>query len=159
MKSKDILVEQEVLVTPINGEVIPLSEVEDEAFSKGIIGKGIAIMPKEGKVYAPADGVVTTLFPTFHAIGITTDNGAEVLIHVGMDTVQLEGKYFIPSVKQGDRVKLGDLLLSFDYEKIKESGFSTVTPVLVTNYDRYLDVVETDKKSVVKGDELITIVV
>ena len=159
MKSKDILVQQEVLVTPINGDVIPLSEVEDEAFSKGIIGKGIAIMPKEGKVYAPADGVVTTLFPTFHAIGITTDNGAEVLIHVGMDTVQLEGKYFIPSVKQGDRVKLGDLLLSFDYEKIKESGFSTVTPVLVTNYDRYLDVVETDKKSVVKGDELITIVV
>lgn len=158
-ESKEDLVHQEVLSAPIKGEVVPLSKVDDEAFSKGIIGKGLAILPTEGKVYAPADGVITTFFPTGHAIGITTDKGAEVLIHVGMNTVQLEGKYYTPVVKQGDKVKKGDLLLRFDEVEIEKAGFSTVTPVIVTNYDRYLEIVATDKKSVTTGEDIITIIV
>lgn len=153
------LVHQEVLLAPVKGEIIPLSKVDDKAFSKGIIGKGLAIVPTEGKVYAPADGVITTFFPTNHAIGMTTEKGAEVLIHVGMDTVQLEGKYFTPVVKQGDKVKKGDLLLRFDETEIEKAGFSTVTPVIVTNYDRYLDIVVTDKKLVATDEDIITIIV
>ena len=158
-ESEKDLVHQEVLLAPVKGEIIPLSKVDDNAFSKEIIGKGLAIVPTEGKVYAPADGVITTFFPTNHAIGMTTEKGAEVLIHVGMDTVQLEGKYFTPVVKQGDKVKKGDLLLRFDQTEIKKAGFSTVTPVIVTNYDRYLDIVATDKESVTTDDDIITIIV
>lgn len=157
-ESNETLVHKEVLLSPIKGEIVPLSKVDDDAFSKEIIGKGLAIVPTEGKVYAPADGVITTFFPTGHAIGMTTDKGAEVLIHVGMDTVQLEGEYFTPVVKQGDKVKKGDLILRFDESEIEKAGFSTVTPVIVTNYDRYLDIVATDKKSVTTNDDIITII-
>lgn len=153
------LTNQELIFSPLKGEVTELSKVEDEAFSTGLLGKGIAIKPVEGKVVAPANGVVTTFFPTGHALGITTDNGTEILIHVGMDTVQLEGKYFTPRVKQGDKIKAGDVLLEFDIDKIKESGFSTITPVIITNSDNYLDIIETDKKDINYKEDLLTVVV
>ena len=153
------LTNQEVIISPLKGEIIELSKVEDEAFSTGLLGKGIAIKPVEGKVVAPANGVVTTFFPTGHALGITTDNGTEILIHVGMDTVQLDGKYFTPRVKQGDKIKAGDVLLEFDIDKIKESGFSTITPVIITNFDNYLDIIETDKKDINYKEDLLTVVV
>lgn len=157
--NKEVLVKQETIYSPIKGNVKALSEIEDEAFSKGALGKGIAIEPLEGKVIAPADGVLTTLFPTNHAIGITTDNGAEVLIHIGMDTVNLEGKYFTPKVKQGETIKKGDVLLEFDIKGIKSEGYSVITPVIVTNYEQYLDVIETDKKEVSFSDEVLNIVI
>ncbi|MGU8655062.1 beta-glucoside-specific PTS transporter subunit IIABC [Clostridium perfringens] len=153
------LTNQEVIVSPLKGEVTELSKVEDEAFSTGLLGKGIAINPVEGKVIAPANGVVTTFFPTGHALGITTDNGTEILIHVGMDTVQLEGKYFTPRVKQGDKIKSGDILLEFNIDKIKESGLSTITPVIITNSDNYLDIIETDKKYINYKEDLLTVIV
>jgi beta-glucoside PTS system EIICBA component len=153
------LVKQEILFSPLKGEVRPLSEVKDEAFSKGALGKGIAIEPTEGKVIAPVDGVLTTFFPTCHALGITSDNGAEILIHVGMDTVQLEGKHFTPKAKQGDIVKAGDVLLEFDIKAIKDEGYSVITPVIITNSDNYLDVIETDKKNISYKEDLLTVMI
>lgn len=156
---KDVLVNKEILVSPLKGNIIDLSEVEDAAFASGALGKGVAIKPIEGKVFAPADGTLTTLFPTSHALGITTNKGTEILIHVGMDTVQLEGKYFTPKVKQGEKVKKGQLLLAFDINAIAKEGFSIVTPVIVTNADNYLDVVVTDSKKTSYNENLLTVLV
>lgn len=158
-KTENPLVKQEILSSPLKGEVKPLSEVKDEAFAKGALGKGIAIEPVEGKVIAPVDGVLTTFFPTGHALGITSTNGAEILIHVGMDTVQLEGKYFTPKAKQGDAVKAGDVLLEFDIKAIKNEGYSVITPVIITNSDQYLDVIETDKKIINYSEDLLTVMI
>jgi PTS system beta-glucosides-specific IIC component len=157
--NNDELVKQELLVSPLKGEVKPLSEVKDAAFSSGALGKGIAIEPVEGKVIAPVDGVLTTFFPTGHALGITSNKGAEILIHVGMDTVQLEGKHFTPKAKQGDTVKAGDILLEFDVDAIKAEGYSLITPVIVTNSDQYLDIVETDKKTIDYKENLLTVMI
>ncbi len=156
---ENTLVKQETIVSPLKGEIKPLSEVKDEAFSKGALGKGIAIYPTEGKVVAPIDGVLTTFFPTGHALGITSDNGAEILIHVGMDTVQLEGKYFTPKAKQGDTVKAGQVLLEFNIKAIEAAGYSLITPVLITNSDNYLDVIETDKKTIDYKEDLLTVLI
>lgn len=153
-----VLVNEEVLVSPLKGEITSLSEVQDAAFASGALGKGIAIKPAEGKVIAPADGTVTTFFPTGHALGITTDKGTEILIHVGMDTVQLEGKFFTPKVSQGAKVKKGDILLEFDIKEIEKAGYSTITPVIITNTADYLDVVETDKKQVNYKENLLTVI-
>ena len=153
------LISKEIIVSPLKGEVMPLEMIKDEVFSKGLLGKGIAIEPSEGKVVSPVNGVVTTLFPTYHAIGITSDKGAEILIHIGMDTVQLEGKCFTPKVAQGDRIKVGQLLLEFDIKGIKEAGFQVTTPVIITNSDNYLDVIETDKKTIECKEELITVMI
>lgn len=139
---KSLNKEKETLKMPIEGEVVKLSEVSDDAFSQGIIGKGVAIIPFKGLVKSPVKGTVTTLFPTYHAIGITSDMGVEILIHVGMDTVNLQGKHFSPKINQGDRVEIGDELLQFDIKAIEEAGYSTVTPIVVTNYDQYFDVIE-----------------
>ena len=152
------IMKEEILTSPIKGTVKPLSEVKDEAFASGLLGKGIAIEPKEGKVIAPADGTLTTLFPTLHALGITTDSGAELLIHVGMDTVKLEGKHFKVRVKQGDKIKKGDVLLEFDINAIKKAGYSLETPVIITNFDKYLDIIETSKNTVEHGENLITVI-
>ena len=129
------------LVSPLAGELLPLSEVKDEVFSKGYIGKGIAIEPTKGEVISPVNGTITTFFPTGHAIGITSDSGVEILIHVGMDTVNLEGKHFKPLVKKGDKVTVGQKLLNFDLEEIKKEGYSVITPVVITNSAQYKDVV------------------
>ena len=123
----------EVLGAPIKGEVIPLEKVDDEVFSQGILGKGIAIEPSVGEVYAPCDGKVTNLVDTHHAIGITSDKGTDILIHVGIDTVKLGGEFYEYNVKDGQTVKKGDLLMTFDMEKIRSAGYKLTTPVVVTN--------------------------
>lgn len=143
---------------PIKGNVVALADVKDEAFSSESMGKGIAIEPEEGKVYAPADGVISTFFPTGHAIGITTDLGTEILIHVGMDTVEMNGDGFEPQKSQGDKVKKGDLLLKFNIDKIKAARHPVTTPVIITNSDDYADVIPTNALKVNSGDELIQII-
>lgn len=129
-----------IVISPVKGSVLPLSSSSDEAFASGALGNGVVIIPDEGKVVAPFDGTVMSLFPTKHAIGIVSSTGAEVLIHVGINTVDLNGKCFNSKVKQGDSVKAGDTLVEFDIEGIKEAGYSTETMVLVTNTDSYKDI-------------------
>jgi len=155
----ETLVKQETVVSPIKGNVIALSQVADEAFSSGAMGKGIAVEPAEGKVYSPVDGVLTNVFPSGHAIGITSDNGVEILIHVGKDTVKLRGQFFTPKKKQGEQVKKGDLLLEFDMDAIRAAGYDLTTPVIVTNSGSYLDVIETEKKSIGFREDLLTVVI
>ncbi len=148
---------EENISAPIQGKVIPLSKVEDEAFAGGDLGSGVAIIPSVGEIKAPFDGEITTLFPTLHAIGITGDNGIEMLIHIGFDTVKLNGKPFTAKVKQGDHVKKGDLLLTFDIEEIKAAGCGITTPIIITNTANYLDVVPKDIEEAKFGDSIITI--
>jgi PTS system beta-glucosides-specific IIC component len=135
-----IIVAAEELYSPIKGEVKPLSEVNDPTFSAGIMGQGIAIQPEKGVVVSPVTGKVTTIFKTKHAIGITSDNGAEILIHVGLDTVKLDGKHFIAHVKDGDFVDVGDQLVSFDMDAIQAEGYDLITPIIITNTDRYEEI-------------------
>lgn len=144
-----------VIASPLKGTVVNLSDVQDEAFSSGALGKGAAVMPAEGVIYAPADGTISAFFPTGHAIGMTTTDGVELLIHVGMDTVQLEGKGFTPLAKAGDVVKKGQKLLEFDMDLITKAGFSMVTPVLVANTAEYAAVIPVNKENVSAGDALI----
>jgi PTS system beta-glucosides-specific IIC component len=133
---------KEYVAAPIEGEVVPLSSAKDEAFAQGLLGQGVLIYPAKGEVIAPFDGTVMTLFPTKHAIGLISDTGLEVLIHVGLDTVQLNDKHFEAFVQQGDKVKKGDKLISFDKEAIVSEGYSVETPVIVTNSATYDSVVE-----------------
>lgn len=128
-------IEYDVLSAHMSGTVVPLSEVDDEAFSSGALGDGIAIEPSEGKLYAPADATVEAVFDSKHAISLNTHSGAELLLHIGIDTIKLGGKYFTPHVKAKQRVKKGDLLISFDMEAIKASGYSLITPMVVCNSD------------------------
>lgn len=122
------------LTSPLTGKVIPLSEVKDNTFAQGLMGEGFAIVPSEGAVYAPYNGKVTALYPSNHAIGLTLDNGIEVLIHVGLDTVELNGKYFERKVNQNDVVKQGQLLIKFDLEEIKKN-YDVTTPVIFLHSD------------------------
>ena len=140
------------LDSPLNGQLIELKDVKDPAFASGAMGKGAAVKDPDGKVYSPVDGTVTVLFGTKHAIGIHAEDGADILIHVGIDTVNLGGKYFDAKIAQGDAVKKGQLLLEFDPEGIKSAGYDTTTPVLVTNAFDY------DKITVALGDKEITTV-
>ncbi|QGH36787.1 PTS beta-glucoside transporter subunit IIABC [Gracilibacillus salitolerans] len=130
-------VKSEEITSPLTGEMRKLEEIDDTAFASGALGKGIAIEPTDGKLVSPVSGTISALFPTKHAIGITSDNGAEILIHVGLDTVQLDGKYFETSLQQGERVEKGQELLTFDIEGIQKAGFQITTPVVVTNHDQY----------------------
>ena len=155
---KSTKLEKEIVVSPIKGEVLNLSDIEDAAFSSGVLGQGVAIIPSDGKVVAPVDGVVTTLFPSLHAIGILSDEGVEVLIHIGLNTVQLEGRGFEACIKQGDRITKGETILKFDIDVIKEAGYSVVTPIVVTNSSQFLDVVQTESKNIELEDNLITVI-
>lgn len=145
------------IASPMEGDIVPLEDVKDQAFSSGALGKGLAIEPKKGVVLAPVDGEIATFFPTGHAIGIKADNGTEILIHVGMDTVKLEGKYFHPKAKSGDKIKKGQVILEFDMDAIREEGYSLVTPVLVSDAGNFLDVIPSDAKEVHMGDNIITL--
>ncbi|MEK4301454.1 PTS beta-glucoside transporter subunit IIBCA [Oceanobacillus sp. FSL W8-0428] len=146
------------LKSPLDGELIPLENVNDETFSSGIMGKGIAIKPENGKLYAPCDGVVSAAFSSGHAVGLTTDDGVEILVHIGIDTVSLEGKYFHSSVEKGQVIKKGDLLIEFDIDQIVKAGYETTTIVIITNSDDYLDVVPVNKKNVKAADDLLAII-
>lgn len=143
------------IASPLKGEVRKLSEIKDEAFASGVLGKGAAIVPEEGKVYAPADGEITALFPTLHALGMRTEEGAELLIHIGLDTVQLGGEGFEAHIKEGDRVKKGQLMISFDMELIAGKGYCLETPVLITNSDDYLEVIEMAEGKILPGEGLL----
>lgn len=153
------LEKKEVISSPLTGEIKLLAEVDDPVFASEAMGKGIAIEPTVGEAVSPVNGVVSTVFPTGHAIGIASDEGAEILIHIGINTVQLEGKYYSPVVKQGDRVKQGDLLVNFDIEKIKEAGYPVITPIIITNTNRYVDIIETSKETVRSKEGLLTLVI
>lgn len=146
-----------LIAAPLNGETIELSKAPDEAFSTGVLGQGLAFIPTEGKLYAPCDGEITAFFPTGHAIGIKSTKGAEILIHVGMDTVKMNGDGFKAMKMQGDMVKQGDLLLEFDIEKIKAAGYEIITPMVVTNTDEYTNVMPVAAGSVKAGDTAIMI--
>ena len=147
-KSKDVL-------APLKGVVVPLSEVKDQVFAGGSMGKGVAIHPTEGKVYAPFDATVTALFPTLHAIGLTGKDGLEVLIHVGIDTVDLNGKYFSTLVEQGEMVKQGQLLLEFDANGIENDGYDTTTMIIFTSLSAEAKVDVIDHASVDCQDILV----
>ena len=149
--------EEETILSPIKGEVKPIEESSDAAFASGALGKGVVILPEEGKVYAPVTGTVTVLFPSLHAIGITSDAGVELLIHIGINTVQLNGEGFTAHIKQGDQLKQGQLLVEFDMNKIKEAGYSLETPVLVTNYADLKEVKNTNASSVQLQETLIEV--
>ena len=144
------------IAAPITGEVKPLSECQDQVFAEGTLGKGVIIEPIEGKVYAPCDGVVSEVFDTLHAIGIQSDNEAEILIHVGMDTVRLNGQGFKAHVQNGEKIRNGQLLLEFDMDFIRSQGLPLTTPVIVTNPENYPDMRE-NLGNVKHGDELITL--
>ncbi len=146
-----------VILSPLKGEVILLKDVPDETFAGEYMGKGTAIEPSEGSVVAPFTGTVTTLFPTGHAIGLTSEDGVEVLIHIGLDTVNLEGKGFTAHIAQGDKVKSGTLLVSFDLEAIKEAGYKTVTPVIVTNTGNFASITATANGVIDQGSPILSV--
>ena len=149
--------QNETLVTPIVGDVVALADVNDPVFSSGAMGQGIAVKPSQGVVYAPADAEVSIAFPTGHAFGLKTINGAEVLIHVGIDTVTMNGEGFEAKVAQGDKVKAGDVLATFDSNKIAAAGLDDTTMVIVTNTADYASVAPVATGSVAKGDAVIEV--
>lgn len=146
------------LKSPLSGKVLPLSDVPDKVFSSGAMGKGLAIDPEKGELIAPADGEITTIFPTGHAVGLTTKDGIEILMHIGMDTVELEGQGFETFVKQGDQVKAGDLLVRFDIEAIKAAGYSVITPIVITNTEHFADVLELNQEELISSEDFLAIV-
>ena len=142
------------LFAPVTGEAIPLSEVKDPAFSQGILGQGVGIKPSEGKVVAPCDATVAQMFDTGHAVSLETPFGAEVLIHVGLDTVELKGQGFTVHAKAGDKVKKGQLLIQFDIPAITAAGYDVTTPVVVCNSDEFNEV-KTHTGPVTNADAVI----
>lgn len=143
---------------PVEGEIVSLEDVADETFSSGIMGKGIAIRPKNGRVYSPCDGKVTATFKSKHAIGLLAHDDIEILIHIGIDTVSLEGKYFKSFVNKDEEVKKGDLLVEFDLEKIKAEGYDPIVVIIVTNSNDYLDVLSTQKRNIEVSEDLLTLI-
>ena len=144
--------EANTIYSPLTGEAIPLENVQDQTFASGVLGKGFAIIPEEGKVYAPFTGTVELLYDTKHALGISSKDGMELLIHVGLNTVELDGKYFTAHVTSGEEMKKGQLLLEFDIPKIKEAGYDITTPVIVTNADNYNEI-KVEKTGTIKAEE------
>ena len=151
-KSKKIMI-----YSPVNGNKVKLSKVSDETFAKEIAGKGMAVEPADGRITAPFDGEVVTVFRTKHVIGLRSSEGVELMIHIGIDTVELEGKYFTAHVADGDFVKAGDLLMEFDKQAIEAAGYETVVPVIVTNTGSYLDIITSEEGAVKSGQPLFTV--
>lgn len=152
------LLDNEISITsPVEGKVIPLTEVKDPTFSQEILGKGAAIIPEKGVVYAPFDGKVDAVFETGHALGLVSEDGVELLIHVGIDTVNLKGKYFTPKKKSGDTMKKGDILLEFDIDKIKADGYDVTTPIIISNTEQFAKVKACEDKVVTKESKLLSV--
>lgn len=143
--------------SPMTGTVVKMEDVKDNVFASKMMGDGIAVLPSEGKVFAPFDGEINVTFPTGHAVGIHGKDGCDVLIHVGIDTVKLEGKGFRYHIQNGDKVKKGDLLLEFDIPLIKEAGYDVTTPVIIVNTDSYKEIIKTEAGTVQNGDDLLTV--
>ena len=141
--------------SPVEGKTIPLAQVSDEVFASGVLGKGVAVQPTSGKILAPADATVSMIYPTLHAVGLILDSGIEMMIHIGIDTVKLNGKYFEKHVQDGDHVKKGQLLVSFDMQKIEQAGYDLTTTVVVTNSKNYAAIGSTNKDNVTNNDQLL----
>lgn len=149
--------EKNTVYSPIKGNAIALTEVNDPTFAGEVLGKGMAVVPQEGKVYAPFNGTVETVFDTKHAVGVTSDDGVEILIHIGINTVELDGKFYTAHVNEGDKVKAGQLLISFDAEEIQKAGYDITTPVIVTNTDDYESVNMEKTGAVQVLDKVLTV--
>lgn len=143
------------IVSPVTGKIIPIEEVPDQVFSEKMIGDGLAIDPKEGRVLSPIDGEVVTIFPTNHAIGLVSKEGLEILIHIGIDTVELNGVGFTRIIEKDSKVKKGDLLVEFDIDLIKEKGKSPITPVIISNMDKVKNIDKIDSGEAVGGETVI----
>lgn len=148
-----------VVFSPLSGEIIQLEQIEDTVFSTGQMGKGIAIKPNDKNVIAPFDGIIKTVFPTKHALGIVSKSGVECLIHLGMDTVNLNGKYFDVLVKEGDSVSKGEIIAKVDFEAIATEGYSIVTPIIVTNSNIYLDVLPNELSGLILQEEILLTII
>lgn len=161
-KLKEKLVKKEnngiLIGSPIEGEAVSIKEVNDPTFSEEILGKGIAIKPSNGRVVAPVDGEVTVMFKTKHAVSLVSEDGVEILIHVGLETVNLKGEHFKSYVEAGDKVKVGDLLVEFDVEKIKEAGYDTTSPVVICNTPEFANVVESKIGHIKELDKVIEVI-
>lgn len=144
--------------SPLEGKLVKLNEVDDATFASGVLGKGVAIEPSGDAVISPMSGRVATLFDTKHAIGLELDNGAELLVHIGINTVELNGEGYAAHVKEGDSVKRGQQLITFDKELIERRGYKAITPVIITNSDNYFDIEVSDKPEVKTGERLISII-
>ncbi|WP_042276501.1 PTS sugar transporter subunit IIA [[Clostridium] dakarense] len=141
--------------SPVEGESVSIKEVNDPTFSEEILGKGIAIKPSNGRVVAPVDGEITIMFKTKHAVSLVSEDGVEILIHVGLETVNLKGEHFKSYVDVGDKVKAGDLLVEFDLEKIKEAGYDTTTPIVICNTPEFSNILDIKVGQVKKLDKVI----
>ena len=151
------VVPTEALAAPVAGKVVPLAKVEDEIFSSEMLGKGIAILPEENIVKSPVKGEIVTIFDTQHAIGLKTDDDVEVLIHIGIDTVNLKGQHFKALAKVGDRVEVGTPIMEVDFAAVKEAGYDIITPVIVTNSAAFKNILGTDQEHATSGDLVVTI--
>ena len=145
----------DVLYAPVAGSAVPVAQVPDPAFAENMLGYGMAVIPSEGKVYAPCDATVENMFHTGHAVTLVAENGAEILVHIGLDTVKLGGKHFTVHCANGDKVKKGDLLIEFDLEAIKAEGFNTITPMLICNSGDYGTFKTNVNKAVTNADVVI----
>ncbi|MCR5772184.1 MAG: PTS glucose transporter subunit IIA [Butyrivibrio sp.] len=142
------------IASPVSGEIVPIGQVSDPTFAQEMVGKGVAIIPSDGKFYAPCDGTLVALFPTGHAFCINTADGAEVLVHIGIDTVKLKGEHYIIRAKQGDTVKKGDLIVEVDLEGVKSAGYEIITPMVISNHSKFSGL-EKKTGAVTSGDAAI----
>jgi PTS system beta-glucosides-specific IIC component len=156
-KEKEKVEIDPIIYSPLTGKVVPLRAVNDPVFSQEMMGQGAAVIPTVGRVVAPCDGEVISVFKTLHALTIKADNGAEIIVHVGLETVALNGQYYKSHVGDGERIKKGDLLLTFDLDQIKTAGYDVITPVIVTNSTDYQCVEKTNDDDVNEGDILISL--
>ncbi len=147
--------EKEIICAPIEGEVVACSEISDLTFQKEMLGKSVAIKPAVGKVYAPVNGKIDMMIETLHAVSMTSEKGAEILIHVGIDTVALKGKHFKSYVKEGTLVKRGDLLMEFDMKAIETAGYEMISPVIICNSDDYTEIEKISGKQIQIGETIM----
>ena len=145
------------VLAPVEGEVVPITQVNDPAFSEEILGKGVALRPSAGRVVSPVNGKVTQMFETGHAVTLESEDGIEILIHVGLDTVSLKGEHYTIHAHTGDKVKAGDLLMEFNKDNIERAGFETITPVIICNSDDFKSIEMSDEHFVRELDRLMDI--
>jgi len=144
-----------VIGSPVAGSLVSIKEVSDPTFGEEILGKGVAVIPSANQIYAPIDGKVATVFPTGHAVAVTGHDGTEILIHVGLDTVKLNGEHFTIHAEENQEVKKGDLLLEADLEQIKAAGYDIITPIVICNSDEYTEIQAEEPKDVSPGDDIL----
>ena len=146
-----------VLYSPMSGKLLRLEDVEDEVFSGGVLGDGIAVEPTEGKLFAPCDGTVEDAADTGHAVSMISDSGCEILLHIGIDTVKLSGKFFDVKIKSGQKVRKGDLLIEFDADKIREAGYKITSPIVILNSDDYGRIAKAGGAEIAAGEKILEI--